>query len=77
MNQSLKTVGLGLVIAAAALFGAVLWDASVLHQALGSGLDETTVVLGAMTLSMALTTIGYVLRRAGDIVAPQTEPGRL
>ena len=70
-------LGLGLIIAPAGLFATALWDASALHQALGSRLDETTVVLGAMTLSIVLTTFGYVLRRASELAPGQASSSGL
>ena len=51
------------------LFGSVLWDASVLHGAQGPGVDEATVTLGAMSLALALTTVGYVMQKVGSLPA--------
>mgnify|MGYP004366259487 CR=1 FL=1 len=62
-----KTTGIGFVAVSAGLFGLVLWDASMLHVALGLAVDEATVAIGAMTLSIALTTVGYVIQKLGEV----------
>ena len=64
-----RTAGVGLVAFSVLLSGSVMWDASVLHGVLGPGVDEATVTLGAMSLALALTTVGYVMQKVGSLPA--------
>jgi len=64
-----RTAGVGLVAFSVLLSGSVMWDASVLHGVLGPGVNEATVTLGAMSLALALVTVGYVMQKVGSLPA--------